>query len=64
MAEPSFAQSRDPAYVLDLQHKHPSSGAPGSEGWKERALALEVQLQELQVKYDDEHIGEQQHLGQ
>lgn len=59
MATPFFCSFHDAAYVLDLQYMYPLDCAPGSEGWKERALALEVQLRELQVKYDGEHIGEQ-----
>ncbi|KAH9921304.1 uncharacterized protein B0H18DRAFT_956678 [Fomitopsis serialis] len=46
-------------YVLDLQNKFQLPKAPPREGeaWRERAVALEKQLEELQVKYDSEHIG-------
>ncbi|TFY60591.1 hypothetical protein EVJ58_g5055, partial [Rhodofomes roseus] len=44
------------AYMLDLQDKFPRNCVLPPDVWRERALALEKKLQDMQTKYDSEHI--------
>ncbi|CCL98333.1 uncharacterized protein FIBRA_00327 [Fibroporia radiculosa] len=44
------------AYVLDLRAKFPAAAAEAQNEWRARALALEKDLQALQLKYESEHI--------
>ncbi|KZT68454.1 hypothetical protein DAEQUDRAFT_738684 [Daedalea quercina L-15889] len=48
------------AYVLDLQGKFPCSQSAPQEAWRERALALEKQLRDLEIKYDGERTAPEQ----
>ncbi|KAI0757626.1 hypothetical protein C8Q80DRAFT_1092347 [Daedaleopsis nitida] len=52
------------AYILDLQAAFPSATdrecrrAPSPNPWRDRVLALEKDLNELQAQYDNEKLGE------
>ena len=47
------------AYALDLQAKFPCNQIATQDVWRERALALEKQIQDLRLKYESERTGKQ-----
>ena len=45
------------AYIRDVQDKF-SSPSPEETKWRERALKLEHEIENLRAKYESEHISE------